>query len=347
MDKEKEYFAASVRRLASSLKLRSRQTIEVFKDFICEPPFGISERYIFNRYDGRISEEFVKELIDEDTNSSIEHIAPDERMHPMGDIRAALKEIAIRKTLLDNYYEDDVVFGLPVVGHIWGTYQNYGHVLFDQIPSLVLYHKLNLSCPIFVPHITDLHWEMFGHLNIPKERILVRQEQKFKYFVICKHNGFHSKETNNFYRSLRELIGAKHGETPLKYHANYVYISRRYSNRRKMANEVEVEELMASLGFLIVYNERLSFQQQAMLMERACFVVVPYGTGVLNTCMCHPNTIIVLITPPDAPLGKYQFRICSLAEHSLYMLLGEKRTNGWEMSIDKLKKVITAILEKN
>jgi tetratricopeptide (TPR) repeat protein len=347
MDEEKEYFAASVRKFASSLKLRSRQTIDIFKDFICEPPYGVSEGYIFNGYEKRISEEFVKELIDEGTSSSIEHIAPDEYMRKMGDTRVTLEEIAIKKAALDSYYEDDVVFGLPVVGNIWGAYQNYGHVLFDQVPSLILYQKLNLSCKIFVPHITHLHWEMFGHLNIPKEKILVRQEQRFKYFVISRFRGFHSKETNNFYRNLRKSIVAKRGDIPSEYRARYVYISRRYSNRRKMANEVEVEELMASLGFLIVYTERLSFEEQAVLMDRACFVVVPYGTSVLNSCMCHPNTTIVLITPPGAPLGQYQFRICSLAEHNLYMLLGNKRANGWEMNIDKLKKVVSTILENS
>ena len=62
-----------------------------------------------------------------------------------------------------------------------------------------------------------------------------------------------------------------------------------------MANEVEVEELMASLGFSIVYAERLSFEEQALLMSHASFVVGPHGAGLANCIMCFPGTYILEI----------------------------------------------------
>ncbi|MGB3512054.1 MAG: tetratricopeptide repeat protein, partial [Microcoleaceae cyanobacterium] len=201
MDEEKEYFAASVRKLASSLKLRSRQTIEICKDFICEPPYGISEGYIlpWSYYHNGISQEFIDELyisrkgsltttstfqnryfwlvsLDrENTHSSVKNLASfalnitDGKIDVLKkidfpDTRGFLEEIAASQKTLDGYYEDDLVFGIPNVWNTWGAYENYGHLLFDQIPSLILYQKLNLSCKIFVPHITDSHWEIFSHL---------------------------------------------------------------------------------------------------------------------------------------------------------------------------------------
>jgi len=357
MDEEKEYFAASVRQLTSLLKLRSKQTIEIFKDFICEPPYGVSEGYLFNRYDPKISEKFVREFIDKNTTSSIEHIAPGHHYGAMADIRANLDEIAIRKTALDSYYEDDVVFGLPVYVHIWGAYQNYGHLLFDQIPSLILYQKLNLSCPIFVPHITDGYWEIFNALNIPKEKILVKQEQKFKHFMIGQYRW--DVEMVNFYRNLRESIVARLLGTPSLHRNRYVYISRRYSEGRKMANEVEVEELMASLGFSIVYAERLNFEEKAMLMHHASVVITTLGSGLMNTIMCHQGTSIVVIYPPGFNIYHYAYNFCVLGGFKLYPLLGKKTAhksiikipkfnrlkNGWIIDIHKLKKVVRALLE--
>ncbi|MEI2418852.1 glycosyltransferase family 61 protein, partial [Arthrospira platensis SPKY2] len=360
MDEEKEYFAAGVRKVASGLKLKSRQTVEIFKDFVCEPPFGVSEGYILRGYyHNGISQEFINELDCDSANSygqNISYVALNRTYSPIDPIRnmdfkdprGCLEEIAVSKKTLDNYYQDDLVFGVPNVWGCWGAYQNYGHLLFDQIPSLILYQKLNLSCKIFVPHITDAHWEIFGHLNIPKEKILVKQEQKFKYFMIAQRHNLYNKEMIDFYRNLRESIVAKRGDIPSEYRARYVYISRRYSERRKMSNEVEVEELMASLGFLIVYGERLSFEERAMLMHHACVLVSPFGTGI-QACaiLCRPNTHVISIFPPNGKPNIYDFLITVLGKHHAYNLLGDQIANGWETNIHKLKRVITAILEKN
>ncbi|ABG51494.1 Tetratricopeptide TPR_2 [Trichodesmium erythraeum IMS101] len=343
MDRDKEYFVATVRKLSGSFKLRSRQTIEIFKDFICESPFCVSEGYIFHRCDPRISDKFVKEFIGEKTASSREDVAPDDNYSQMANTRATLEEIAIRKTVLDNYYEDDVIFSLAVIGHIWGAYQNYAHLLLDQIPSLILYQKLNLSCPIFVPQITDSHWEIFSHLNIPKEKILVKQEQKFKYLIISRYQ--YDIDRIDFYRQLRESIVAKRSDIPPEYRARYVYISRRYSPRRPMANEVEVEELMASLGFSIVYAERLSFEEKAMLMHHTSVLVGAIGAGLSCILMCHPNTTVVEIFTGRYLIDRFFYPVSVLGQHNFYPLYCDQTLNGFEMNIDKLKRVITAILK--
>ncbi|WP_293081092.1 tetratricopeptide repeat protein [Okeania sp. SIO3B5] len=342
-DEEKKHFAANVQKFSGSLKLSCRQTIGVYKDFICNPPFGVSERYIFN-YSPKISEQFVKKFINENTsNSSSEMIPAGEIASRMIGIRRTLDEIAIRKTTLNNYYKDDVIFGLPILGYVWGSYQNYGHLLFDQITSLILYQKLNLSCKIFVPHITDSHWEIFGHLNIPKEKILVKQEQKFKYFIYGNYR--YDAEMINFYRKLRDSIVAKRGDIPSEYRARYVYLSRRYSERRAMVNEVEVEELMASLGFSIIYGERLTFEEKAMLMHHTSVFVSPIGAGMSCILMCHPNTTIVEIFSDLYIEDRHFYSASVLGECNFYPLYCHKTLNGLEMNIDKLKKVITTILE--
>jgi tetratricopeptide (TPR) repeat protein len=355
MDEEKKNFAASVRKLTSSLKLRSRQTVEIFKDFIFEPPFGISEEYILRGgyYHNGISQEFINELDHDKTGGSkkISYVAlnaTDSQIDPIKslnfhDPRTNLEKITVSKKILDNYYQDDLVFGVPNVWGIWGAYQNYGHLLLDQIPSLILYQKLNLSCKIFVPHITDAHWEIFDALNIPKEKILVKQEQKFKYFMIGRYQ--YDAEMIRFYRNLRESIVAKRRDIPSEYRARYVYISRRYSGRRAMVNEVEVEELMVSLGFSIIYGERLSFEEKAMLMHHTSVVVGTIGAGMSIILMCHPNTTIVEFLSDFYIEDRFYYPVSVLGKCDFYPLYCNKTLDGLEMNIDKLKKVITTILE--
>lgn len=333
MDREKEYCEPFIRRYkgANWLKRKSRQTINIFKDFIWEPPFYISDGHITN------------DMCFFTFNLSNKNLQ--KQKHTIKNIIGYLEEIAISKKALSNSYQEDFVFGLSILGNTWGSYQNFGHFLFDEIPSLIFYQKLNLSCKIFVPQITDLNREIFNLLNIPKEKILVKQEHKFKYFITGIYQN--DIETINFYRKLRESIVAKNSNIPSEYRASHIYISRRYSPRRQMVNEVEVEELMTSLGFSIVYAERLNFEEKAMLMNHASVVVSPFGSGNLNCLMCHPKTVIVEITPPGAMICPYNFMMCNWGEYSLYYLLGDKIANGWETNIDKLKKVITAILEDN
>jgi superkiller protein 3 len=361
MDQEKKYFAASLWKLGSRFRLRKRQSIEIFKDFICEPPFGFSGDYILPLvyYHNGISQEFIDELGRDHPDDYGKNISYAElkktnsKIDPLRNInfydpRSFLEEIAVSQKALDSYYKDEVVFGIPNIWTTWGAYENYGHLLFDQIPSLILYQKLNLSCPIFVPHITDSHWEIFGHLNIPKEKILVKQEQKFKYFMIGRYQ--HDVGTIDFYQKLRESIVVKRGDIPSKYCARYVYISRKYAARRKMANEEEVEQLMASLGFSIVYGERLSFEEKAMLMHHTSVLVSPWGSGIqVCAIMCNPNTRIISIFPPNFNVmpNSYDCFIWVLGEHHAYNLLGEQAPDGWKMNINKLRKVITTILENS
>lgn len=368
MDKEKEYLAADIRKWEWGSfvnKLRSKPTIEIFKDFICQPPYGVSQGYILplHYYHNIISQEFIDELYVSrkgcltttsiNKNSHFWLVSASRKVNSLSDIifadpRGFLEEIAVSQQALDNYYEDDLVFGIPNVWNTWGGYENYGHLLLDQIPRLTLYQKLNLSCKIFVPHITDSHWEIFSHLNIQKEKILVKQERKFKYFMIATRYNFHHQETIDFYRNLRESIVAKRSSIASEERTRHIYISRRYSTLRQMINEVEVEELMASLGFSIVYAERLSFEEKAVLMNHASFVVSPHGTGLLNCAMCHSNTAVVVIMPPggySTTCLAYLNSFFSVGGYSLYLLLAEKIGNRWKTNTDKLKRVITQILE--
>ncbi|MGD1805085.1 tetratricopeptide repeat protein, partial [Dapis sp. BLCC M126] len=343
MDEEKVFFEVPIRNFVSSLKLRSRQDIFIYKDVVWNAPFAFSQGYIIPHYGLKISDKFVNEFVDDNPSSAKEHVAKYDTFKYIIDPRPTLKEIPVSKKVLNTYYEDDVVFGLPVVGYIWGAYQNYGHLLLDQIPSLILYQKLNLSCKIFVPHITDSHWDILNALNIPKEQILVKPEHKFKHLIISVYR--YEIEMLEFYRRLRCSIAANSSDKFPEYCLRKIYVSRRYSSYRHMANEIEVEELMKSLGFSIIYLERLSFEETALLMHHVSLVVAPFGASLGSFILCRARTTLVIIFPPDAYLLPDVYKILVLGEYQFYPLSGDKTVNGWQINTDKLEKVVTKLVE--
>lgn len=61
-----------------------------------------------------------------------------------------------------------------------------------------------------------------------------------------------------------------------------VYISRLRARKRRIVNEAAVTELLASLGFQIVYAEELTFEQQVKLCSKTRYLVSNHGAGLTN-----------------------------------------------------------------
>jgi capsular polysaccharide biosynthesis protein len=61
-----------------------------------------------------------------------------------------------------------------------------------------------------------------------------------------------------------------------------IYLSRRKASRKKVLNEVEVEDIMRKHGFSIVYNEDFTFLEQIGIYSHASYLVSIHGSGLTN-----------------------------------------------------------------
>jgi len=106
-----------------------------------------------------------------------------------------------------------------------------------------------------------------------------------------------------------------------------IYISRLKSPKRSIGNEKEVEKLLKSNGFEIVYAEDLDFLEQIKLFDSSKFIVAPHGAGLSNIIWCSKDTKILEIFPYDnlhfcfATLAKsndliYDFMVCNEDKNS-------------------------------
>jgi capsular polysaccharide biosynthesis protein len=71
-----------------------------------------------------------------------------------------------------------------------------------------------------------------------------------------------------------------------------IYVSRKRSRRRKVANEDEVFAVMKAYGFDIVYNEDLNFSQQVLFYSNVRYLVSVHGAGMTNMIFMPPGSVV-------------------------------------------------------
>jgi capsular polysaccharide biosynthesis protein len=89
----------------------------------------------------------------------------------------------------------------------------------------------------------------------------------------------------NIYREKLKL-----GKTESK--NNRIYISRAFSDYRKIENEQEIIEVLKSRGFGIYCLENMSVKEQIDLFSNASIVLGAHGAGLSNIYFCPQNTMV-------------------------------------------------------
>ena len=113
-------------------------------------------------------------------------------------------------------------------------------------------------------------------------------------------------------RKLRAEIFARFGVVPAKPFRK-VYISRKKSRGRIVANERDVEAALRQTGFEIIYAEKLSFEEQVRLFAETSILVSIHGAGLTNALFMQPGTSMIELLPRrngifDYHRGRNSFR---------------------------------------
>ena len=73
-----------------------------------------------------------------------------------------------------------------------------------------------------------------------------------------------------------------------------IFLSRRNSSWRRLANEAEVIAALAPLGFEVVYLEEMGFADQLSTFASAGFIIAPNGSALNNLVFTSPRTKVVV-----------------------------------------------------
>lgn len=129
-----------------------------------------------------------------------------------------------------------------------------------------------------------------------------------------------------------------------------LYLSRRSSPKRRLANEAAVEALFRENGFRVVRLEALSFQEQVATFAGAALVAGPHGAGFANLVFAPPGTGVIEFFHPNHRAPNYE-RIASLIGMNYRSVIGEapgerademSETLGpYTVSLELLKQALT------
>jgi capsular polysaccharide biosynthesis protein len=108
---------------------------------------------------------------------------------------------------------------------------------------------------------------------------------------------------------------------PIRGGRRRLYVSRRTADARKVLNEDEVSEVLATFGFEEVVADQLSIPEQAETFASASVVVGPHGAGLTNLVFCKPQTKVVEFFAPRYIQPAY-FMLANQCRLSYHYLVG-------------------------
>ncbi len=180
---------------------------------------------------------------------------------------------------------------------IFPTTRNYYHWLIEDLPMVL---RANQAVPIsrllsFGPGITDRHRIVANRLAVkltPSPLVVHLQDQVLagrasdSFFVHPQDFSMLAEFGKSVVSGLME---------PGQDYPERLYVSRGKS-RRPLANEDELEALLASAGFAIVHLEELPWIDQITLFQNARVIVGPHGAGLANLVFANPGSKVVELT---------------------------------------------------
>jgi len=153
---------------------------------------------------------------------------------------------------------------------------------------------------------------------------------------------FPSKAESN---RLRAAVFQGFGLDPNPSGTRRIFISRANALTRRLANEAEVEDVLARFGFQAVRLEELTFEQQVRLFHGASIVTGVHGAGFTNLLFSGPAQVLEYF-----PAGVFKplfFGLCTSLGHSYHFLHGGRPSPLVDFRVDLslLRDAIERMLE--
>ena len=209
----------------------------------------------------------------------------------------------------------------------------YYHWLLESLPNFL--YTLNEYEDVKVIIAKDAPIYMIDALKILfknsyDQKVIVLDDNIYsKYLCFTQCQAYSGFVCNNDIKIIQRCIKDKYlGNSSIKNDKKRIYISRRKTSRRRLANEIELETELRKLDFMVVFNEDMSLTDQMRRYSDTEIIVSPHGAGLSNIIWANNSIKVIEIFPSNfindcyARLAiqqghSYQYDICS--EDSNYM----------------------------
>lgn len=131
-----------------------------------------------------------------------------------------------------------------------------------------------------------------------------------------------------------------------------LYVSRRDSGKRRLANEEVLEAALEARGFTVRLLSEMPYAAQFAAFTRARMIVAPHGAGLVHLIGSRPGTIVLEMVP--AAPGSLTMRTCFARisrvfglDHHLWLAPPAQPTltSGWSIDLDAFLPAVDALLQ--
>lgn len=258
-----------------------------FTSTIC----GVTETFAFQARRARTYQDAIIDLqsgvILDGNNEILADCSPWGKEHLLLN---RLPSMAFPVCLIPRYDRKDCVLKLSSVG--------YYHYLLEELPSLLHLLTLYPEKPVLIAenapkYLIQSAAELRLEIEIVKPLVKVKN---VSYLTHHNSTGWpHPKDIQMMRDTFGYLLQA---EGPPK---DRVYVSRRNSSRSPKF-EGNLELLLRSAGWQIVFAEEIDFFQQIKTFSRAKVVMGIHGAGLANAIWMNPKATLIEFIPLGRPL---------------------------------------------
>ncbi len=192
-----------------------------------------------------------------------------------------------------------LVLDEPVTVLTSSTQGYYYHWMLDNLPRLKMVEKDLRKRPLYVAQNIPFQRETLSAFGIDPTRIIEASGQRLirapelvvPCFQIMSGQQFPDWAVQFLREKLLPLGDAK------RQSGRRLFISRRYAAHRRVRNEEEVAQRLASCGFETVLLEDWTLPEQIAAFRDAEVIVGPHGGGFTNLLFCNPGAFAVELFP--------------------------------------------------
>jgi len=178
---------------------------------------------------------------------------------------------------------------------------NYFHWLLEILPRLVPMRRAGLTADYYlVDCLSPFQQDALAALGIGSHQLI---QPHFKLLLAADELIVPSVPSPDCLREFGQLLLAGLGSDGLVASTRRIFISRRKTGTRTLANEPQLERLLHGHGFETHSMEDYPLAKQARLVHEAEIVVATHGAGLANLVFARPGTQVIEIVPR----GRFNF----------------------------------------
>jgi capsular polysaccharide biosynthesis protein len=222
---------------------------------------------------------------------------------------------------------------------------NFYHWLIDILPRLAAVQRLGAHVDFYlVDCLHPFQQTVLEAVGIGREQLI---QPHFRLLLEADELFVPSLPTPASLREFSKMLSAGLGIETRPNATRRIFITRRKTGTRNIANEDELENLLREHHFETHAMERYPLAEQAQLIREADMIVAAHGAGLANLLFARPGTRVIEIVPAgryNATIYPEKSRIFGLHHQQLFAeKLGHKK--GMQASLDDVEAAL-AVAER-